>query len=287
MITAAKIAPFWFLANYFYNLSLVMTSITSSTVLASTGSVFTYLLAVYMTRTEKASSFKFIGVLLAVLGSAWTSFLDMFHQSISYSWGDAIGLIAAVGYGIYTILLSHLCPKDETLMSMNLLLGYMGLFHLVFWSPGLLLFFLQAPWSPSGTGTGSSGPLSASILACLIGKGFLDNVLSDYLWARSVLLTSATVATVGLGLTIPLAFVSDWILLPWAQRNNTSINATTSGEEEWKQEDTVVNEQNIMGAILVLVGFILVNIGHDRMIDDQRNEIEAEDRDEDVDEEEN
>ena len=37
---------------------------------------------------------------------------------------------------------------------------------------------------------------------CLLLKGLFDNVLSDYFWARAVVLTSATVATVGLGLTI-------------------------------------------------------------------------------------
>ena len=37
----------------------------------------------------------------------------------------------------------------------------------------------------------------------------MNNVLSDYLWARAVVLTTPTVATVGLSLTIPLAFISD------------------------------------------------------------------------------
>ena len=41
-----------------------------------------------------------------------------------------------------------------------------------------------------------------------------ERILSDYLWAQAVILTSATVATVGTGLTIPLAFVSDSILHP-------------------------------------------------------------------------
>ena len=39
-----------------------------------------------------------------------------------------------------------------------------------------------------------------------------DNVLSDYLWAKAVVLTTPTVATIGLSLTIPLAVLSDWIL---------------------------------------------------------------------------
>lgn len=34
-------------------------------------------------------------------------------------------------------------------------------------------------------------------MGLLVLKGLLDNVLSDYLWARAVLLTSPTVATCG------------------------------------------------------------------------------------------
>mmetsp|Transcript_10886 Transcript_10886/g.14222 ORF Transcript_10886/g.14222 Transcript_10886/m.14222 type:complete len:84 (+) Transcript_10886:1-252(+) len=71
----------------------------------------------------------------------------------------------------------------------------------------------------------------------------MDNVLSDYLWARSVVLTSATVATVGLGLTIPLAFVSDWIL----------------GNEN------VADWISLCGASSVLIGFVLVNIDYDEI----------------------
>ena len=77
------------------------------------------------------------------------------------------------------------------------------------------------------------------VFGYLVAKGLLDNVLSDYLWARAVVLTSATVATVGLGLTIPLAFVSDWIM---GHANVATI-------------------QSVLGAVAVLAGFILVNLG--------------------------
>ena len=40
-------------------------------------------------------------------------------------------------------------------------------------------------------------------------NGLCNSVLSDYLWARSVVLTSPTVATIGMSITIPLAMISD------------------------------------------------------------------------------
>ena len=46
----------------------------------------------------------------------------------------------------------------------------------------------------------------------LIVDGIFDQVFSDYIWARAVVLTSPTVATVGMSITIPLAILSDLIL---------------------------------------------------------------------------
>ena len=62
--------------------------------------------------------------------------------------------------------------------------------------------------------------------------------MSDYLWARAVVLTTPTVATVGLSLTIPLAFLSDAAL-------NGISPAPMAG----------------LGAFAVVAGFVLVNVG--------------------------
>jgi solute carrier family 35 protein F5 len=39
--------------------------------------------------------------------------------------------------------------------------------------------------------------------------GLLDNVLSDYLWAKAILLTTTTVATAGLTIQVPIAAIVD------------------------------------------------------------------------------
>ena len=57
MIAAAKLSPFWFISNFAYNASLKDTSITSSTILVNTGSLFTFLIALLM-REEKFSVWK-------------------------------------------------------------------------------------------------------------------------------------------------------------------------------------------------------------------------------------
>ena len=68
-------------------------------------------------------------------------------------------------------------------------------------------------------------------------NGVCDNVLSDYLWARAVLLTSPTVATIGMSITIPLAIISDLLL------GNANLTIFS-----------------IFGAIFVIIGFVFVNI---------------------------
>jgi solute carrier family 35, member F5 len=125
-----------------------------------------------------------------------------------------------------------LCPHDESSYSMQLLLGYIGLVNGLSLMP--VTIYLMFISSSSMT----MANLTWIVFGYLVAKGMLDNVLSDYLWARAVILTSATVATVGLGLTIPLAFFSDWFM----------------GHD-------VVNAQSICGALFVLIGFALVNIG--------------------------
>lgn len=256
---ALKIAPVWFLANWAYDASLAYTSLTSSTVLASTGSLFTFLFAV-LYGDEAFTLLKFMGVAMGVTGSILTGLHDASSSSLDNDtttaltnvnlfgghvmWGDALGLLSAVGYGAYAVMIRLYCPHDERKMSMQLLLGYIGLFNAVCLSP-ICMYILMwpSPATASGedatTGTTGQGTLTWVVFGYLMANGILDSVLSDYLWARAVVLTSATVATVGLGLTIPLAMVSDWVT------GNTNV----------------LSPQSSVGALTVLAGFILVNMG--------------------------
>jgi solute carrier family 35 protein F5 len=252
---AAKIAPVWFISNYSYNASLKFTSITSSTVLACTGSLFTFLFALLL-RDEHFSCLKLLGVLLGMTGSILTGLHDVTTATITTTatstatdlslWGDALGLSSAVGYGAYAIMVRILCPRDESLMSMRLFLGFVGLFNMICLSPIVVFTF----WSSSAA---AAPNLSLLVFGCLIAKGLLDNVLGDYLWARSVVLTSATVASVGLGLTIPLAFLSDIVL----------------------GRPNVLNVVSVFGALSVLTGFLLVNLGQQQELHTEETEEEG------------
>mmetsp|Transcript_17360 Transcript_17360/g.39195 ORF Transcript_17360/g.39195 Transcript_17360/m.39195 type:complete len:288 (-) Transcript_17360:1276-2139(-) len=119
MQVALRICPFWFCSNYFYNQSLSWTSVTSSTVISSTGSIFTFLIGLRY-GDEVFSWGASGGVGLAVFGSVMTGLADA-HADMSRDagtcaadataedniltgslvLGDVFGLLAAAGYGIY------------------------------------------------------------------------------------------------------------------------------------------------------------------------------------------
>lgn len=71
--------------------------------------------------------------------------------------------------------------------------------------------------------------LTAEIMCLIVVKGFFDNVVSDMLWARSIMLTSPTVATVGtssltlLFLLICLIRIMQWVVVEQENHSNCQI----------------------------------------------------------------
>lgn len=80
----------------------------------------------------------------------------------------------------------------------------------------------------------------------------MDNVLSDYLWAKAVLLTTTTVATAGLTIQVPLAAIVD----------SVTGNAP--------------NVMDYVGAGAVMVGFAGINIPVDAFSKSKETSIELE-----------
>jgi len=71
---------------------------------------------------------------------------------------------------------------------------------LIFLLPALILHF---------TNIEPFHRLTLTQFGLIIGKGLLDNVFSDYLWAKAILLTTPTVATAGLTIQVPMAALVD------------------------------------------------------------------------------
>ncbi|KAE8692153.1 Kinase superfamily protein [Hibiscus syriacus] len=206
------ICPFWFLAQLAFNLSLKYTTVTSNTVLSSASSIFTFLVSLAFLG-EKFSWIKLVSVLLCMTGTIIVSLGDSHNNknlriiASNPVLGDVLALVSAALYAVYVTLIRKKLPDNEEKSgraSMAQFLGFLGLFNVLLFLPfALILHFTKLE---------SVNMLSRKQFGLIIGKGLLDNVLSDYLWAKAVLLTTTTVATAGLAIQVPLAAIVDTII---------------------------------------------------------------------------
>lgn len=194
----------WFLPNFFNNASLIFTSVSSQTVLASTSSFFTILVG-WMFRVETLDLTKimsiavsFVGVLCVTLNDKPKTNDSLSFQSIMA--GDILALLGALFYGIFSIVLKYKV-KEDSRVDMRLFFGFVGVFNILIFWPSIVFadrFGLESfELPPNGKVWG------VILFNCFI------SFLADFLWARAMLLTSPLTVTVGLCLTIPVAMVFD------------------------------------------------------------------------------
>ncbi|KAH0867938.1 hypothetical protein HID58_074960 [Brassica napus] len=136
-----------------------------------------------------------------------------------------------VFYAVYITLIRKKLPDDDERsgwFSMAQLLGFLGLFNFFIFLPAALIL--------NFTKRERFNALTLKQLSLVVGKGLLDNVLSDYLWAKAVLLTTTTVASAGLTIQVLLAAIVDSL-----SGNKPSFT-------------------DFIGAAAVMVGFAGINI---------------------------
>jgi len=237
------IFPIWIASQLTYNKGITLTSITTSTIVSSTSIIWTYL-ASTIVLNDPASGRKSCGVGLCVLGNillicpqlpstrshirghahfmkeqdvggmfsyghthskGYTTIMVDTHLNthVEHSTGDHLmGILlcafSAMGYAAYTTMIKLWIIPDQA--SLVLFFACIGLYSLTIALPGASLL------DPSAF---SSSSISLRDLLALLLVGVIDNVLGQYLWAKGVLYTSGTVATVGMSLTVPLSIVAD------------------------------------------------------------------------------
>ncbi|KAL0699348.1 hypothetical protein Bca4012_055470 [Brassica carinata] len=244
------ICPFWFLAQLTFNLSLKYTTVTSNTILSSSSSLFTFLVSLIFLG-EKFTWLKLFSVLLCMSGTIIVSLGDSESKSTATAknplLGDVLSLLSAAFYAVYITLIRKKLPDDDERngrFSMAQLLGFLGLFNFFIFLPvALILNFTKRE---------RFNALTLKQLGLVVGKGLLDNVLSDYLWAKAVLLTTTTVATAGLTIQVPLAAIVDSLA-----GNKPSFT-------------------DYIGAAAVMVGFAGINIPAEMFCRSKETSIELE-----------
>ncbi|KAJ9564423.1 hypothetical protein OSB04_000389 [Centaurea solstitialis] len=246
------ICPFWFLAQLSFNLSLKYTTVTSNTILSSSSSLFTFLVSLAFLG-EKFTWIKLFSVLLCMGGTIIVSLGDSETGTSATApnpaLGDILSLVSSAFYAVYITLIRKKLPDEEDdaktgKVSMAQFLGFLGLFNLLIFSPIAIILHL-ANLEPFDT-------ISRKQFGLIVGKGLLDNVLSDYLWAKAVLLTTTTVATAGLTIQVPLAAIVDTVI------------------------GNAPGFMDYIGAAAVMVGFAGINIPSDTCSTTKESALELE-----------
>lgn len=195
---ATQFCPLWFLANYFYNFSLNLTSVSSSTILSSTSGLITLVLSIWVLG-ESPDFCKFFAALLSFGGVIIISIEDSSSETESIV-GDFLALVSAVFYSLYCIFLS----KYSQVVYLPHLFGFVGLVNFLFFWPFFAVFQyfgLEKFEIPTGT-----------VWLFLFINALFGTFLSDLLWAFSIKLLNPVVCTLGITLTIPLSMTVDFLV---------------------------------------------------------------------------
>lgn len=223
---AAIFCPFWCLANYLFNLSLAYTSVSSNTIMSAMGTVWTVVLSRVLLHAP-LGPLKLAGVMICLTGSIAVG-MSSSSENRSTTVGNLIALLSSFFYAIYTFVLRWWLPDDER-YSMGQVFGAVGVINVVLMWPAF--FFLD--W----VGLEPFALPSLHQFLPLVVNALIGTNLSDVLWARSVILTSPVVATMGLSLTTPLSMMVDKVL------HGSSYPFSY-----------------VFGAVLVVIGFIVANV---------------------------
>lgn len=213
---ALEFCILWYLANYFAGACLEYTTVSSSTILTSTSSVFTLLFG-SLFAVERFTPRKLLAVLASLLGVALISTVDFSstseddpnrgsfpHKSrAELAIGNSMALVSAVLYGLYAVRMKARLG-DESAVRVPLFFGLVGLFNVLLLWPGFLILHYTGlePFHLPPTGR-----VWAIIIANASGS-----LIADFAWAYAVLLTSPILVTLGLSTTIPLSLVGQFLL---------------------------------------------------------------------------
>ncbi len=206
MVQVAKLAAYfaipWFAGNFAYQMALAQTEVAVVNVLSSTSCLFTLILSAIFPSSENGDKFtlsKLLAVFFSMVGVFLVSYADL-NLEDGVPVGAIWTLIGALFYAIYIVLLRRKVAHEDN-MDSPMFFGFVGAFNALFLWPGLALFHVSGvePFEAPTTRQ----------LEFLIVNGLIGTVLSELLWLLGCFYTSSLVATLAIGLTIPLSVLAD------------------------------------------------------------------------------
>merc|ERR1719397_756234 len=141
-------------------------------------------------------------------GSTWIAWLDSKSKDgrnsdneINPLVGDIFAILSAFVYGVYSTLLKFWIGKDSRL-SMCLYIGFTGLWNAICLWPFFYLFdYFKF----------ENFELPDMETMRYLAMNGLISVLFEICWTRSILLVSPLIASIGLGLSVPLSLIGDYV----------------------------------------------------------------------------
>ena len=237
MIDTLKLAAcftiLWLFATLFYQEALALTSPAVTNILSSTSGIFTLILAALFPSSsgDRFNFTKLLTVLISFGGIVLVILTDPSnkHKKTSVNIGDFMALAGAILYASYLILIRRKVGTDRKL-DMFMFFGFVGVFGIVLLWPGFFILHY--------TGVEKFElPPNNKTWYFLVANAIIGTVISELLWLWGCFLTSSLMATLSLGLVVPLTMAFDMVV------NNLAFSSLF-----------------IVGVIPILVGFAVIGI---------------------------
>ncbi|KAL4096768.1 hypothetical protein QTP88_021658 [Uroleucon formosanum] len=197
---AFTVAPLWGVANLLHQVSMVYMEHTLVSVVLSTTSFFTLLLSLFFVTpsVDRFTVAKLITVLFSITGNVIITLPDSHFSFSEINVGFALSLCSAIFYALNIVTLRSWVDHEDKL-DIVLYFGLVGLFNvLMFWPLFIFLHYFELEtfeW-----------PNKQQAISLFI-NGVVKSTLPEVIWLWGCLLTSSIIATMSIGLTIPMSLM--------------------------------------------------------------------------------
>ncbi|XP_059612837.1 solute carrier family 35 member F5 [Phlebotomus argentipes] len=201
--TALMFSILWFVANYLFQLALEPSDTAMVTLLSSTSSLFTLVLAALFPSAsgDRFTLSKVTAVAVSIAGVTMVTLSELEEPKMSK--GVILALTSAFFYASYLVLVKRKSDTEEKI-DIPLFFGFVGLWNLLLLWP---IFFVLNFSHVEPFELPNRHQFSVLFL-----NGLIGTVLSEALWLWGCFLTSSLIGTLAMTFQIPLAMLFDVVL---------------------------------------------------------------------------